>query len=78
MTRNFMESLVAVLTGNALYFLLMSQLPEQIRHNPPRMDLGLLVDFCLCLTILGCIRVLDIAPPSAAVARPNVRSSSAG
>lgn len=62
MTRNFMESSVAVLTGNALYFLLMPQLPEQIRHNPQRIDLGLLVDFCLCLAILGCIRELGHRP----------------
>ena len=58
MTRNFIESLVAVLTGNALYFLLMPQLPEQIRHNPQHLDFGLLVDFWLCLVILGGIRTL--------------------
>lgn len=58
MTRNFLASLVAVLTGNALYFLLMPQLPEQIRHSPQHLDFGLLVDFWICSVILGGIRTL--------------------
>ena len=59
MGRNFFESLVAVLTGNAVYFLLMPHLPEQVRHNPQRLDFGLLLDFCICLVIWGCIRTLN-------------------
>lgn len=62
MTRNFLESLVAVLTGNALYFLVMPQLPEQVRHSPQHLDLGLLLDFGICFVILGCIRSLGKRP----------------
>jgi hypothetical protein len=62
MARNFLESLVAVLTGNAVYFLLMPRLPEQVRHDPQHLDLGLLLDFCICLVIWGCVRILGKRP----------------
>ena len=58
MTRNFVESLIAVLAGNALYFSLLPQLPEGARHHPQHIDLGLLLDFWLCLVLLACIRAL--------------------
>ena len=59
MTRNFVESLIAVLTGNAVYFLLLPHLPELARHHPQHLDLGLVVDFWLCLALLECIRMLS-------------------
>jgi hypothetical protein len=60
MSRNFIESLVAVLGGNLVYFfLLMPQLPQSARHNPQSMDFGLLVDFAVCAAALGCIRALS-------------------
>jgi hypothetical protein len=59
MSRNFIESLVAVLGGNVVYFLLMPQLPEGARHVPHSMDLGLLVDFGFCAVALGCVRALS-------------------
>ena len=46
---NFVQALLAVLAGNAAYLLLMPHLPPVARHTPFRMDLGLLVDFWLCL-----------------------------
>jgi hypothetical protein len=59
MSRNFMESLVAVLGGNIVYFLLMPRLPESARHAPQSIDLGLLVDFGFCAIALGCVRALS-------------------
>lgn len=53
-----MKSLVAVVTGNILYyFMLMPLLPPAGRHKPGELDLGLLVDFWLCLVILGIIEL---------------------
>ena len=53
---NFGQALLAVLAGNAAYFLLMPHLPSVARHAPFRMDLGLLVDFWLCLLAFGVIK----------------------
>jgi len=53
-----MKSLVAVVTGNILYyFVLMPLLPPAGHHKPGELDLGLLVDFWLCLVILGIIEL---------------------
>jgi len=59
MSRNFIESLVAVVGGNIVYFLLMPQLPQGARHVPQAMDFGLLVDFGFCALALGCVRALS-------------------
>ncbi len=59
MSRNFIESLIAVLIGNAAYFLLLPQLPGSARHDPQHLDLGLLVDFWFCIVALGCVRALS-------------------
>ncbi len=54
-----MKSLVAVVTGNVLYyFLLMPLLPPAGRHRPRQFDLGLLIDFWICLVILGLIELI--------------------
>jgi hypothetical protein len=53
---NFVQSLVAVLAGNAAYFLLMPHLPPAARHVPPHLDLGVAVDFWFCLVIFGAIK----------------------
>ena len=42
------RALQAVLLGNLVYFTLMPKLPVSARHVPFRLDLGLLVDCCLC------------------------------
>jgi hypothetical protein len=55
---NFVQSLIAVLAGNLLYFLLMPHLPAAAQHNPMRLDLGVLVDFWICLVFLGAIKTL--------------------
>lgn len=55
--RRWLESLLAILAGNALYFLvLMPRVPRWLVHQPFRLDPGLLLDFLLCLAIYGLAR----------------------
>jgi hypothetical protein len=53
---NFVQSLIAVLAGNAAYFLLMPHLPPAARHIPHRLDLGVFVDLWMCLVVLGILK----------------------
>jgi len=53
---NFVHALVAVLVGNAVYFLVMPYLPPLARHVAPRLDLGLVVDFWFCLVALAIVK----------------------
>jgi hypothetical protein len=45
------RALLAVLVGNLLYFAVMPKLPAAARHVPFRLDLGLLLDCCLCTVV---------------------------
>jgi hypothetical protein len=67
---NFIQALVAVLVGNAAYFLLVRYLPLRARHVPFQIDLGLVVDFWICLVVFGLIKTIagwrrDSKPPRA-------------
>jgi len=53
---NFIESLLAVLLGNAAYLLLSPSLPVAAQHNAFRLDLGVLIDFWFCVVAFGLIR----------------------
>ena len=53
---NFLDALVAVLAGNAVYYLLMPHLPPAVRHNLFREDWGLLVDFLICALIFVAVK----------------------
>jgi hypothetical protein len=55
---NFIHALVAVLAGNAAYFLLVRYLPPAARHVPFRIDLGMVVDFWFCLVVFGMIKTI--------------------
>jgi len=55
---NLLQSFIAVVAGNAVYFLLMPHMPPAARHNPPHLDLGVLVDFWFCLVFLGAIKTV--------------------
>jgi len=57
-TANFLHALVAVLAGNAVYFVLESHLPARARHVPFRIDLGIIVDFWFCLVAFGIIKTV--------------------
>ncbi len=54
--KNFVHALVAVLAGNAAYFLLMPYLPQPLRHVPFQTDVGLAVDAAFCLVALGIVK----------------------
>jgi hypothetical protein len=54
--KNFLDALVAVLAGNAIYFLLMPHLPVVARHRLFREDWGLLVDFAICAAIFVAVK----------------------
>ena len=60
LSRNFVISLAAVVLGNAIYFLLMPYLPPAARHRSMTLwpDLGLLIDFWICLVVFGMIRLI--------------------
>ena len=56
--RRWLEYLVAILLGNAIYYLsLLPHLPEPLRHRGTQTDLGLLVDFAVCVAVYGLIRL---------------------
>jgi hypothetical protein len=55
---NFAHALVAVLLGNLAYFLLLPHLPPVARHVPFHIDLGLVMDFSLCLAAFGLVKAI--------------------
>ncbi len=58
--RRFFKQTIAVVAGNLLYFfVLMPHLPSAARHRPDRLDLGVLVNFWLCLVLYGVIELVD-------------------
>jgi len=56
--RNFLDALVAVLAGNAIYFLLMPHLPLAMRHSLFKEDWGLFVDFLVCTGFFVIVKLL--------------------
>lgn len=56
MMKNFLDALVAVLAGNAIYFLVMPHLPAVARHALFKEDWGLLVDFAICTVIFAAVK----------------------
>jgi len=55
---NLLKSLAAVLLGNLIYFtVLAKRLPPSGRHQPFRLDAGLLVDAWICLLCYGLIEL---------------------
>jgi hypothetical protein len=60
LSRNFFISLAAVVLGNLIYFLIMPHLPPAAQHRSNRLlpDLGLFIDFWICLVLYGLIALL--------------------
>jgi hypothetical protein len=56
---NFLQALLAVLVGNAAYFLLEKHLPAAARHVRFKTDLGTLVDFWFCLAVFGVVKTVS-------------------
>ncbi|MDT8068291.1 MAG: hypothetical protein ROO76_09010 [Terriglobia bacterium] len=55
---NFWKSLIAVVIGNVVYlFVLSPWLPISARHQPFKIDLGLIVDVWVCLVVYGIIEL---------------------
>jgi hypothetical protein len=56
--RRWLEYLVAILLGQAIYyFSLIPHLPQFLQHQGFQIDLGMLIDFCVCVAVYGLIRV---------------------
>ena len=57
-TRRWIEYLIAILIGNAIYYLSLSpHLPEVLQHRGTQMDWGVPVDFAVCVAVYGLIRL---------------------
>lgn len=57
--RNFVLALLAIVIGNVLYFLVLTPLlPAAGRHEVFRVDLGLAIDFAVCVVLYGVIELL--------------------
>jgi hypothetical protein len=56
--RQWIEYLIAILLGNAIYyFSLFPHLPDPLRHQGFQMDWGVGVDFVTCVWVYGLIRL---------------------
>ncbi len=53
----WIKFLVAILLGNALYFVLSPHLPAAARHHSWTVDLGTVVDFWFCLLVYGLLEL---------------------
>lgn len=58
MAGNFLQALIAVVAGNAVYFLLLPYFPVAARHRTFHYDLGLVVDFWFCLVAFGIVKMV--------------------
>ncbi len=56
-TRRWAEYLLAVLGGNVIYLAIEPQLPIPLRHRMFQIDLGLALDFLICVALYGLIRL---------------------
>jgi hypothetical protein len=54
--REFRQALIAVLAGNAIYYVLYPRLPRGLQHRLYRVDLGLLIDFLICAAFYALLR----------------------
>jgi hypothetical protein len=56
--RRWLEYLIAILLGNAIYyFSLVPHLPELLRHQGFQIDLGSALDLVVCVCVYGLIRL---------------------
>lgn len=56
--RRFYLALAAVVLGNSVYFSLLRFLPPPARHVAFHLDLGLIIDFWLCLVFFNLLLAL--------------------
>jgi hypothetical protein len=55
--RRWAEYLLAVLSGNIIYLAIEPQLPTALRHRMFQVDLGLALDFLICVALYGLVRL---------------------
>ena len=56
--RRWVEYLISVLIGNAIYFaVLLPGLPRSLQHQPFAVDAGLLIAFLCCVLVYAAIRL---------------------
>lgn len=55
--RRWAEYLVAVLGGNIVYLAIEPELPALFRHRMFQVDLGLALDFLICVVLYGVVRL---------------------
>jgi hypothetical protein len=56
--RRWLEYLIAILLGNAIYYLsLAPYLPDALRHHGFQTDWGTVIDLAVCAAVYGLIRV---------------------
>ena len=55
--RRWAEYLVAVLVGNIVYLFIEPELPSAMRHRMFRIDLGLAINFLICVAAYGLVRL---------------------
>jgi hypothetical protein len=56
--RRWLEYLIAILLGQAIYyFSLVPHLPHSLQHQGFQIDLGMLLDFMVCVGVYGLIRL---------------------
>jgi hypothetical protein len=55
--RRWIEYLVAILAGNAIYFAVVLPNLPGLGHEPFRLDPGLFVDFVICVLVYAAIRL---------------------
>ncbi len=64
MLPRLLKRLAAVVLGSLLYFfVLMPHLPPAARHQPFRLDWGLLVDAWVCLVLYGLLELATRRKP---------------
>jgi hypothetical protein len=57
--RNLVDALVAIVLGNLIYFFVLTPLlPPAGRHAVFRVDLGLAIDFGVCVAVYGALALL--------------------
>ena len=56
--RRWIEYLIAILAGNGIYVaVLHPNLPPALQHRPYRLDVGMAIDFAICVLVYGAIRL---------------------
>ncbi len=60
MLRRLLKQTIAVVVGNVLYlFVLAPHLPVAGKHRIGKLDLGLIVDFWICVVMYGIVELVD-------------------